>query len=84
MLQYLRIEKEDLQALLSEMERCGFVATTLHEIRTFTMVQRRTKHALDGACACREPNIRWKESSGWYCSVCYKSPRKLLVKHGGR
>ena len=37
---------------------------------------RPTKYALDGACACREPKLRWKESSGWYCSVCYKSPRK--------
>ena len=47
MLQDLRIEKEDLQALLSEMEKCGFVATTLHEIRTFTITQRRIKRAID-------------------------------------
>ncbi len=31
--------------------------------------------AVDVACACPQPKLRWKESSGWYCGVCYKSPR---------
>ena len=56
MLQDLRIEKEDLQALLSEMEKRGFVATTLHEIRTFTIAQRRTPRAPDKATASEMPN----------------------------
>lgn len=52
MLQDLRIEKEVLQALLAEMEKQGFVATTLHEIRTFAMEQRRTRRAVDSATPC--------------------------------
>ncbi len=67
MLQDLRIEKEDLQALLAEMEKRGFVATTLHEIRTFTMAQRRTPRALDLAvCACKTPALHPQG----YCGYC--------------
>ena len=35
-----------------------------------------TSRALDGACACAQPKLLWKESSGWYCGTCYKSPRQ--------
>ncbi len=65
MLQDLRIEKEDLQALLAEMEKRGFVATTLHEIRTFTMAQRRTPLALDLALPPAKDDtykIEWLDS----------------------
>lgn len=24
-------------------------------------------------CTCAEPIKRWKESSGWYCTICYKT-----------
>lgn len=64
MLQDLRIEKEDLQALLTEMEKHGFVATTLHEIRTFTMVRRRTPLAADVAYECPKCGATL-EKDGW-------------------
>lgn len=26
-------------------------------------------------CTCAEPKLLWKESSGWYCGMCYKPAR---------
>mgnify|MGYP006935490321 FL=1 len=76
MLQDLRIEKEDLQALLSEMEKCGFVATTLHEIRTFTIAQRRTPRVPDEAVCAPEIHALPGEETIGDCLFCGKPLRR--------
>jgi hypothetical protein len=30
----------------------------------------------DEDCACTLPKLLWKETSGWYCGICYKPARQ--------
>jgi len=71
MLEDIVITKEVLQALLLEMKGQGFRSTTLHEIRAFTVLQRRTPRALDcEACPADRHDYYRALLDYIYCPYC--------------